>query len=411
MLKKISLILLSTFLWTVIVQTQPAHLQDNPSAPILSVDVSPATAIPGGSVNVNLNLLNVTNIYGLDVECSVNPAVLAGATRADGEGFNSANSFFIDRGYQTDGTWKVGATRLQPNAPITGSVTAFTLAYTVQAVGSTDVTCTALGVDPNGQPVPLQVVNGSFNGAEPTLEPTLAPTIEATVEVTPEITLEPTVEATAEITPEVTIEPTIDVTPEITPESTVEVTPEVTPETTLEPTVEATAEVTPEITPESGLGTISGVIAYQNRPDNAGINVQLLTADGTFLVELTTNADGGYIFTDVPLGNYVIRVNAPQHLSFELPAVVETPGQVAELTGETLRAGDTDDNGLIDTTDATFIGANYGVAAPPAPANADLNSDGTVNISDLALVGSNYGLNVTAPTSTPAPTATPTPTE
>ena len=43
------------------------------------------------------------------------------------------------------------------------------------------------------------------------------------------------------------------------------------------------------------------------------------------------------------------------------------------------------------TSDASLVGSNFGVNAPPAPGAADLNIDKVVNIRDLVLVGGNYG--------------------
>jgi hypothetical protein len=58
-----------------------------------------------------------------------------------------------------------------------------------------------------------------------------------------------------------------------------------------------------------------------------------------------------------------------------------------------LPGGDTDGSSLIDLSDAALIGANYSLAIPPGPAEADLNGDGVINIADLVLVGSNFGSN------------------
>ncbi|MBZ0289944.1 MAG: hypothetical protein K8I30_20135, partial [Anaerolineae bacterium] len=83
-----------------------------PSGAALQVIVQPDAANPGQTVSVSLNLSNVTNLYGLQTDCAVNPAILQGVSRADGDGFASANSFFVDTGYQADGHWMVAASRL-----------------------------------------------------------------------------------------------------------------------------------------------------------------------------------------------------------------------------------------------------------------------------------------------------------
>jgi hypothetical protein len=149
---------------------------------------------------------------------------------------------------------------------------------------------------------------------------------------------------------------------------------------------------TPEPTLPAGQSTVSGVAAYQNRPDNAGISVQLIGLDGVPISEMQTAADGAFTFTGVPLGVHTLRLSAPQHLIVERPVMVESDGQVIAVEQTVLPSGDADGNGLIDALDATLIGANFDVTVPPAPANADMNGDGLVNIADLVLVGSNFGL-------------------
>jgi glucose/arabinose dehydrogenase len=326
-----------------------------PTGPTLRVAVTPDTANVGDTINVTLGLEMVENVYGLQVACQVDPAVLNGVSREDGEAFNSANSFFVDLGFQPDGRWLVAASHLKPNPPISGNYWAFSLLYTVQGAGSSAVDCSAIAVDEDGRELPLAVINGGFNGAP--VEPTVEPTPEPTATETP------------------TLEPTTTETP----------TPEPTVETTVEPTLPV------------GQSTVSGVAAYQNRADNAGITVELLNTEGAPIVETVTAADGAYSLLAVPLGVHTLRLSAPQHLAVEHSVTVEVDGQEIEVASAVLPAGDVDDNGLIDTVDATIVGANYALSVPPAPPNADLNGDGLVNLTDLVLVGGNFGL--TAPVS------------
>lgn len=340
------------------VPVTPTPLPD-PTAPTLRVDV----ALTGeGTVNTALNLLNVSELYGLEVTCAVDPAVLAGTGYTEGE-FNSGNSYFVDQQFQPDGSWLIAMSRLQPNAPISGNVTAVTLNYAVLGAGDSAITCAALAVDQNGRPLPLEVQNGLYVGV---------PAPEQTETVTP---------------PEETPVPTE--TP-IPPEPTAVFT-----ETPFTPVpTEGTPEVTPEPTlPPVGTSTISGLAIYQNRLDAAGIKAELLGVDEMLIAEAATDADGSYQFTSVLPGTYIVRLSAPQHITLlQLHVLVETDGQAVDLGTDTLPAGDVDSSGLVDLADATLIGANFNVEVPPAPFEPDLNGDGFVNIMDLVLVGSNLGL-------------------
>jgi hypothetical protein len=329
----------------------PTNVPD-PTGPSVIVNVNPTSTNPGNHVTVSLHLENVTDVYGLQSECTVDASVLIGDAVSGGDGFNNDNSFFVDSGFKgDDGSWTVAASRLSPHPAISGSMVAYSLFYIAQAQGSTPVNCTVLAVNSNGQEIPLQVINGSYgNGVPPQpTEATAAPTEPPTA--TP-VTMEP---ATA------------------TPLPT-------------EPTTEP-----PTATPEVGVASsITGVVSYQNAPDNAGITVQLLAGE-TAVNETVTGADGAFAFNDVAAGTYTIRFVAPQHLAATLPVNVDGSGQAIDLGTISLIAGDTDDDGKVDILDATFVGANFDVGVPPAPSNADMNRDAQVNISDLVLVGSNFG--------------------
>jgi Cohesin domain/Dockerin type I domain len=314
------------------VEPPPVEPPPVPTTPAVMVSVNPTDANVGDNVEVDISVANVAGLYGLQTECTVDPAILAGVSHADGGIFNSSNSFFVDSGFSA-GQWTVAASLLQPAPAFKGADIAYKLNYTVQGAGSSSVTCTALAVDANGKDLPVQVVNASFNGA-PVVEP-----------------------------------------PPVEP-------PPVEPPPVEPPPVEP---------PPAQLSTISGVVTYQNHPDKSGITVQLVTSD-TVLATVTTTADGQFSFTDVQVGSYGITAIAPLHLRIGKVVEVTADGQSIHTGTLTLPAGDTDNNGAIDLTDAGLIGANFNNTVPPSPSNADLNLDGKVDIHDLALLGGNFGL-------------------
>ena len=281
-------------------------------------------------VNVNVRLLDVTGVFGVQTECKVNPQVLQGAGLVEGDGFNQGNSFIIDDGFQTDGVWRVGTTRLKPNPAITGTAVAYNLSYNVAGEGEGQLECSALAVDENGVQITLEVVNG-------------------TVMILPE--------------------------------------PGEPPVATEPPPPVATEE--PPVIVE--IGTISGLVAYQNRPNNSGIKVKLLGVANEVITEVTTSNDGVYTFPELPIGDYTLEMIAPQHIAVLKPVVIESANSTVQLNDQ-LRAGDVDDSGIVDMVDITLVGANFGLEVIPEIGNVDLNSDGWVNVSDLSLAGGNLDL-------------------
>ncbi len=312
-----------------------------PDGPTLSIEVNPANAVVGSTVSAVLQLSNMTNLYGLQTVCKVDPNVLSGTGHAEGTIFNSTNSFMVDTGFQSEGKWSVAGSLLNPAPAFNGSGTAFSLNYTVLNAGQTTIECTALAVDVDGNLLPISVVNGSFDSSQAPVATDVPTSVPSTS--TPEL-------------------PTAIPLPTSTP--------------TLEPT----------LLPQPG--AISGVVKYEKRPDQTGIAITV-SQNGAPFAQGQSNADGSFQLNDVPAGQYVIQFSAQGYLTASATLDVQA-GQGATVQ-VTLLAGDTDSNGAIDLADASFIGANYGIQAPPAPALADLNGDGFINLVDLVLVGKNFG--------------------
>jgi len=349
------------------VPTQPP-----PTGAAIRVEVSPANAAVGQTVNIALKLYNVSNVYGIQAQCSVDAAILKGTTRTDGDGFNTNNSFFVDNGFKADGKWMIAASRIQPNTPISGNSTAFSLAYSVAGAGDGKLNCTALAVDQNGRDLKIQVINSTYVARQ-----AVAAAVQP--EVTQEVVVVPT-----EVPVVVPTEAPVVVVPDV---------PVVVPEVTAEVTTEAPlgTEIDSAAVDLARLSTISGIAQYQNRANNAGIKVELYRPDQTKVGEVVTGADGKFSFTGVAIGSYGLLITAPQHIPSLAPAVIDANGKVINAGTAILKAGDTDNNGKIDIVDATFIGANFGLQGASIPMNADLNKDTIINVSDLALVGGNYG--------------------
>jgi hypothetical protein len=301
-------------------EPEPSPQPEDPTGPAMYFQVEEPVE---NQVSVKVRLIGVTNVFGVQTECTVDPQVLQGTGLIEGDGFSQANSFIIDDGFQADGLWRVGATRLKPNPAISGDAVAYTLNYNVAAAGDGQLECSALAVDENGTQITLEVVNGSV-------------IIQGPSEPPPPI-------ATEE--PPIVVE----------------------------------------------IGSIAGLVAYQNRPDNSGITVKLLGMGNAVITEVTTSADGAYTFPELPIGDYTLELLAPQHIAVLKSVPVESANSTVQLNDQ-LRAGDVDDSGVIDMADITLLGANFGLETIPEIGNADLNADGWINISDLSLAGGNLDL-------------------
>jgi hypothetical protein len=297
--------------------------EPTPEGPAIYFQVDDETS---GQVNVNVNLIGVSGVYGIQVECAVNPQVLQGTTLIKSD-FNDSNSFVIDDGFGEDGVWRVAASRLAPNPAVDGDALAMTLPYSVLGEGDGQLNCSALAVDANGHAIDLNVVNGS-------------------VIVAPEVPEEPVV--TEEPEPE----------PEPNPVAT---------------------------------GSISGLAHYQNRPDNAGIKVEISVGTTSSLASVDTSTGGEFTFGDLAVGDYHLLLTAPQHIPV-LQTVTVTDGETPVSLEIQLQAGDVDNNGRIEMDDILLVAANFGLSTVAEIQNVDLNADGTINISDLSLTSGNLDL-------------------
>jgi len=307
----------------------------------LHFEVTSGANTIGGTIAVNLMVVNVANVFGMDMTCTVNPVVLLGVNTTDADGFNASNSFIIDRGYQADGSWRIAASRLKPASAIAGNTLIITLNYLIINNGSSDINCNIVAVNSEGRDVPLTVI--------PT---TIALGDMSSLTLTPLNAL--------------TIEPT-------------SVVPTETPIPTVQPTE----------TPIPIAGSVYGIVRYPGINEHSGITV-VLFKDGALFTQTITDAAGAYQFNQLQAGGYVAAMGAPLSLVIQHPITV-IDGQPITIPDFQLTMGDTDSNGQIDLNDAALIGANLNLSSQLVPM-ADLNHDGMIDIRDLVLVGSGFGL-------------------
>ena len=104
----------------------------------------------------------------------------------------------------------------------------------------------------------------------------------------------------------------------------------------------------------------------------------------------TTNAEGRYLFSNLPPGSHVVTVRNAGYLETQHPGVLIPAGGQVTLVDVTLRAGDPNGDCTVDLFDLIKVAASLGEVQPRA---ADLNRDGEVDVFDLILVSSNFGLS------------------
>ncbi|MBZ0305798.1 MAG: hypothetical protein K8I82_06990, partial [Anaerolineae bacterium] len=142
-----------------------------------------------------------------------------------------------------------------------------------------------------------------------------------------------------------------------------------------------TALPTPSPTPM--LVPVEGQAVYQNhQPDNLGINIQVLDADGVVLYASQTQADGKFM-VEVPAEfPFRLTVDAPKHRPFE---VTLEPGQ--PLPEIILAGGDLNDDGCINVQDIELISS---ILESTMDLVADINGDEMTGAADLAILTGNF---------------------
>ncbi|MBC7809844.1 MAG: hypothetical protein H7175_01785, partial [Burkholderiales bacterium] len=104
-------------------------------------------------------------------------------------------------------------------------------------------------------------------------------------------------------------------------------------------------------------------------------------SDGTLNIAVTADMSGHLACSTTPVNL------GDTGSAIDVDTKVGTTGTIM------LKAGDTNDDGAIDITDATAIGANIGVAPSD---EKDVNGDNAINVLDLVHVGRNYTSTTTS---------------
>jgi hypothetical protein len=132
-------------------------------------------------------------------------------------------------------------------------------------------------------------------------------------------------------------------------------------------------------------GDMKGNVKVEGRAADNQAGHSIVSDNG---LSTLTETDGNFSLVEAEFGTYDLAAKSPGFLTATCEGVVhenvETP-----LEGVELLAGDIDDSGGIDITDAVAIGAEFGNSGSGEV--SDLNVDDEVDILDLILMAANFG--------------------
>jgi hypothetical protein len=137
-----------------------------------------------------------------------------------------------------------------------------------------------------------------------------------------------------------------------------------------------------------GEADIAGNVTVEGRAaDNQDGHDVSATGDLGAVLSATTEISGDFLIESAPADTYDMTANSPGFLAATCEDVAHGT-ELTDLNDVVLLAGDIDDDGAIDITDAVAIGAVFGSTEPGEI--ADLNVDGEVDVLDLILMAVNF---------------------
>jgi len=152
-----------------------------------------------------------------------------------------------------------------------------------------------------------------------------------------------------------------------------------------------TTTATTTATQVPNAGSISGTVLLEGRTSNAGAAVTASPGN----VSVITAVDGSFTLTGLTAGQtYTLTASAKGYLPAVRTGVAARSGGVGVPT-VTLRAGDSNGDGLINIVDVSAVASDFG--GPPHTGTTDLDGNQTVDVGDVSLAATNFGL--TSPTS------------
>ncbi|TDA68931.1 MAG: hypothetical protein D9V47_06600 [Clostridia bacterium] len=140
-------------------------------------------------------------------------------------------------------------------------------------------------------------------------------------------------------------------------------------------------------------GSVAGNVTLRGRTDHSGVAISL---DGEpDFVPVVSGADGSFRLEDLTPGPHTLRFYHQGYL-ISKASIEITAGATVTAPAVTLRAGDVNDDNVVNLQDLTLLASAYrSQEGDPATGQrynpaADLNADGQVNLQDLTLLATNY---------------------
>jgi hypothetical protein len=139
--------------------------------------------------------------------------------------------------------------------------------------------------------------------------------------------------------------------------------------------------------PPAASATLNVTVSIQGR---SAANTALTVFDGATEQSVTTDANGRFVLTNLPVGTQTLRVKHAQTL-----AAVVTVNLVAGANSVSvgpLLSGDVNNDNQVTLSDFSIMASRFNLASgqpgfTPAP---DLNADGSISLPDFSLLAVNY---------------------
>lgn len=106
---------------------------------------------------------------------------------------------------------------------------------------------------------------------------------------------------------------------------------------------------------------------------------------------ITTDTGGHFVRTGLAAGSYRVRVK--NNLTLSSAVTVNYNGGTQTLSMGTLKAGDANNDNIVNVTDFSILAATFGknFLQPGYNSVADFNLDYIVNVTDFSLLANNFG--------------------